>query len=136
MTSSQGIQERRKHHRFAIDEARVSLRKEGALVLFGLGGGNKAVGPVDLSEGGARIRTKKCLEPGSRVRVKIEFSKFQDSIEAEGEVRWSREDAKTRNEAHSGVMFLNLDPGHVKKIGRMRECFTSPHYRATQRTTR
>ena len=132
MTNSQDKNERRKHARFGIDDATAKLYKEGTLLLFGMGGRNQALGPVDLSEGGARFRTRGRLETGAKVRVTLAFDKFQDKIEALGEVRWSRESAGAPGEVHSGVMFLDLKSGEVRKIGRMRECFASPHYKAAR----
>jgi len=134
MTNATGRSERRKHSRFGVDEATATLYKEGTLVLFGMGRRNKALGPVDLSEGGARLRTRERLDAGAKVRVTLAFDKFDDKIEALGEVRWSREDPRNQDEYHAGVMFLNLEPGQVKKIGHMRGYFTSPHHKGTSRS--
>ncbi len=65
--------------------------------------------------------------------VILKFDKFRDKIEAVGEVRWSKENAGKPSGTHSGVMFLDLDPAQVKKICRMRESFTSPHYKAASK---
>ncbi len=136
MTNPESRSERRQHQRFGIDDAAAKLYKEGTLVLFGMGRRNKALGPVDLSEGGARLRTRERLDAGTKVRVILEFDKFQDKIEAQGEVRWSREAPREQEEFHSGVMFLDLQPNQVKKVGRMRGCFTSPHYKAGRKNSK
>jgi hypothetical protein len=127
MTSSRSQKERRKHPRFAVEDASAMLTPEGTLVLLGMGLGNKALGAVDLSEGGARLRTREPLDPGAKVRVTLEFEKPRKKIEARGEVRWSRKAAETRREVHSGVMFLDLPPAQARKIKGMRAGSTPPH---------
>lgn len=122
--------ERRRHPRFDTEEVRVCLTEEGLLSVFGLGKSNKALKALDLSEGGVRLQTTERLKPGVKVRIRLEIEKYQDAIEAVGEVRWSHQGGPRKTDFFAGIMFVKLDSGQLRKIALMREWFQSPQYKA------
>src|SRR5436190_14332169 len=56
--------ERRRYHRFEIDECQATLYREGLLNVLGVGKNNRARAALDLSEGGARFLTYERLPVG------------------------------------------------------------------------
>jgi hypothetical protein len=128
--------ERRKHHRFEVDECQATMYREGILNVFGVGRGNRARAALDLSEGGVRFHITERLPIGTKVRMIIQMEKYKDHIEASGEVRWCYQSAKNSEDFYAGVQFENLDPVQKRKIAMMREWFTSPQYRAVRETSK
>jgi hypothetical protein len=128
--------ERRKHERFEMSEAQTTVFRDGVLTFLGMGKENKARVALDLSEGGLRILCEERIPVGTKVRVRIDFEKYQDAIEATGTVRWCYQSAKRKEDFFAGIMFVNLDPGQTKKIALMREWFTSPQYRSMKDSER
>ena len=124
--------QRRRHERFALEDAQVSLYKGGLFTRLGFKD-NQARTAIDLSEGGARILIRERIPAGTKVRVTIQMEKYSDIIEAEGEIRWCHQSAKKAEDIYVGVQFLNLDPVQMRKISQMREWFTSPQYRAKKK---
>jgi hypothetical protein len=128
--------ERRRHERFEMGDARTLVYRDGVLTLLGVGKENKARVALDLSEGGLRILCEERIPVGTKVRVRIEIEKYDDAIEALGTVRWCFQSAKRKEDFFAGIMFSNLDAAQSRKIGLMREWFTSPQYRAMRETDR
>jgi len=126
----------RKHQRFEVDEASATLFREGFLLKLGIGRGSKARAAVDLSEGGIRLAVTERLQPGTRVRIRIELEKYKEVIEATGMIRWCRQYAGKADEYIIGVMFEKLSPQEIRKIGLMRECMTSVQYKVMRETRR
>jgi hypothetical protein len=122
--------DRRRHLRFEVDEARATLYREGFLSTFGLTKENKARAALDISQGGVRLLTSERIPPGTKVRIRVEMEKYQDAIEAVGVIRWSFQSTGNATDFYAGAMFVDLDSGQAKKIGLMREWFTSPQYKA------
>jgi len=135
-TGSKKGTERRRHGRFEIDECQATLTRNGLLTVFGVGKGNCARAALDLSEGGVRFLIHERIPIGTKVRVIIQMEKYQDQIEAAGEVRWCYQNAKRTEDFYAGVQFDDLDPVQQRKIALMREWFTSPQYRAVRETKR
>lgn len=126
--------ERRRHERFEL-EARAEVRRKSWLARLGLGRGNVAVGPVDLSEGGVRLLTTRPLEPGTKVKVHLRVEKFNDELESVAEVRWCRPHPGEPKRYCVGLAFADLVPEEYRMIGFLRGYFTSNAYR-TQKETR
>ncbi len=128
--------ERRRHHRFEVDECQATLYREGLLSAFGVRRDNRARAALDLSEGGARFLTHERIPIGTKVRMLIQMEKYKDTIQASGEVRWCYQSAKKPQDFYAGVQFTDLDPAQIRKITLMRDWFTSPQYRAVKETKR
>ena len=124
--------ERRRYHRFEIDECQATLYREGLLSVLGVGKNNRARAALDLSEGGARFLTYERLPVGTKVKMVIEMERYKDHITASGEVRWCYQSAKNAADFYVGVEFTDLDPAEKRKIATMRDWFTSPQYRAVR----
>ena len=135
-TGSKKTTERRRHGRFEIDECQAMLYRDGILSVFGVGKGNRARAALDLSEGGVRFLIHERIPIGTKVRMVIQMEKYQDQIEAAGEIRWCYQNAKRTEDFYAGVQFEDLDPIQKRKITLMREWFTSPQYRAVRETKR
>jgi len=126
--------ERRRHHRFEIDEASAQLYKEGFLSILGMGKGNLARATIDISEGGAQFLVHERLAIGTKVKLRIAVDKFQDAIEAGGIVRWCYQSAKKKEDFFVGVQFNRTEPAQERKIAAMRTWFTSPQYKAVKQS--
>lgn len=116
--------ERRRHPRFAIRGARAVLTPEGTLLLAD--SGNRAIGAVDLSEGGARLRTRGPVPLGAPVRVTLEFAEPPGRVDARGEIRWNRKIPRAGRGAHAGVMFVGLTPAQARAIRRLEKKAARP----------
>lgn len=125
--------ERRRHSRFEVDEASTTLYREGFLNFIGLGRNNTARLALDLSSGGACVLTKERLKPGTRVRLRIQMEKYNDAVEADGEVRWCHQRPE-RPDYQAGVMFVDIDANQASKIAAMQDWFTSPQFKAVRAT--
>lgn len=121
--------ERRRFARFDLDENRTELRRKSLLGILGAGP-NLARETLDLSEGGARLRTADRIPPGTRVRVRIQIDRTQDAIEASAEVRWTYQSARDTSVFYSGLEFVSEETARTKKIAVMRDWYSSPQYRA------
>src|SRR6185503_11904081 len=95
---------------------------------------NRARAALDLSEGGVRFLIHERLPIGTKVRMIIQMEKYQDQIEASGEVRWCYQSTKKAADFYGGGQFSDLDDTQRRKIAMMREWFTSPQYRAVRST--
>lgn len=122
-------QETRTYLRFRIDDASANLSMKGFLTSLGLGRANKARAAINLSEGGVLLLVRELIPTGTKVTVRIEMEKYSDFIEATGEVRWCEQSARSDKDYYAGIQFLGLGPGDLRKIGQMREWFTSSEYR-------
>lgn len=121
--------ERRRHERIVIEGARATLRPLGFFArLFGRPETDCLV--VDLAEGGMQVRTRKKYATGTRLGIRIELPKYQDVIEAAGEVRWNLERPEGSGKFTLGILFHALRESDTKKIGIMRQWFGSEEYRA------
>lgn len=120
---------RRRHPRFSVDGARVRLYREGFLAALGLARGSKGQAVLDLSEGGARVLLTEHLAPRTKVRLRIEIERYQDTIELAGEIRWCVPRGKPSN-FQAGIQFTETDPSVRRKIALMYEWFASPQYKA------
>jgi hypothetical protein len=128
--------ERRRHERFEMSEAQTTVYRDGLLTVLGVGKENKARVALDLSEGGLRILCEERIPVGTRVRIRVEVEKYNDAIETVGVIRWCFQSAKRKDDFFAGIMFVNLDGAQARKIGQMREWFTSPQYKAIRDTER
>jgi hypothetical protein len=121
--------ERRRFARFELDDNRTELRRKSLLPIIGAGP-NLAHETLNLSEGGARLRTSDRVPPGTRVRVKIQLDRTRDAIEAIAEVRWTYQSARDGSVFYTGVEFAGEETDRTKKIAVMREWYSSPQYKA------
>ena len=128
--------DRRRHGRFGVDECQATLYRDGLLTVFGVAKNNRARAALDLSEGGVRFLIHERLPIGTKVHMIIQMEKYQDQIEASGEVRWCYQSTKKSEDFYAGVQFSDLDDIQKRKIAMMREWFTSPQYRAVRETKR
>ena len=126
--------DRRRHHRFELNDTTLTLYREGLLTLIGMGKDNKAKVAVNISEGGLQVITRERLAVGSKVKVRLEIAKFKDAIEAPGVVRWCYQNSRRKDDFHAGIQFENLPGPESRKIASMREWFTSPAFRAVRET--
>jgi Tfp pilus assembly protein PilZ len=129
-----GDAERRRHHRFDLNDTTLTLYREGLLTLIGMGKENKAKVAINISEGGIQVIMKERLSIGAKVKLKLEISKFKDAIEAAGVVRWCFQNSRRKDDFHAGIQFENLPGTESRKIASMREWFTSPAFRAVRET--
>jgi hypothetical protein len=128
--------EARKYPRFRIEEARVRLSTKGFFTTLGLVKGNKARGAINLSEGGVMLLLDERMPVDARVSVRIEMERHSDYIESAGKVRWCEQSARSMKDFYAGVEFIGLGPADLKKIGQMRDWFTSPEYKTRTITRR
>jgi c-di-GMP-binding flagellar brake protein YcgR len=117
--------ERRKHERCAADEVEA-FYTTGILGLFGIGKQEAHV--VDLSRGGALIRTAGRLKQGAAITLTITLEKYDDVIKARGVVRRSFTNPQD-NRIYTGVEFEDLDAPLLSRLRAMCEYFNSPHYK-------
>jgi hypothetical protein len=120
---------RRRHPRFQVDGTSVRLYREGLFTALGLGTRNKGRSAVDISESGARLLITEKLEPKTKVRLRIEIDRYQDSIEVEGEVCWCRPTARS-SAFQAGIRFRSDDPALRRKIAAMHDWFSSAQYKS------
>lgn len=117
--------------RFSVGDIAVPLVYEhGFLTSIGIGRINQARAAVNLSEGGILVRTHDRMKSGAKVKVKLEIEKLNDTIEAEGVVRWCFQCAKQESNFYAGIGFTNVPPPVASKIAKLRGYFTSPEYRS------
>ena len=128
--------ERRRHVRFEVDGATLTLYREGLLSLVGLGKENKAKVALDISEGGLQVVARERLPIGARVRIHLEIEKFQDAIEAAAVVRWCYQNAQKKADFHVGLQFTDLPSVESRKIASMRDFYNSPQHRALKDSKR
>jgi hypothetical protein len=126
--------ERRRHPRFELIEAAVTVYREGFLTMIGVGRENKAKVAVNLSEGGLQLILRERVNPGAKLKIRLEIAKFNDAIEAAGIVRWCYQNAQRKDDFHAGIQFEDLPAGESRKIAAMRDWFTSPAFRAVRET--
>ena len=123
---------KREHDRFELDGADTIVFEHGLLKIIGLKRTLKATVTLDLSTGGVGVIIGRRLAPKTKVNVKIQMDKYQDVIEADGVIRWCYQNKTNNEEFYAGIMFEDLDPVQSKKIGRMKDWFTSPEYKTAQ----
>ena len=123
-----GASERRRHARFYVDESPVELRRPGLTAWLGLG--RIRGGAVNLSEGGLRVSVPARLAARKTIRCAVRTERFQDPLEAVGEVLWCERDLMTETNYLVGILFRNLEPRQARKIAAMREWFGSPEFKA------
>jgi Tfp pilus assembly protein PilZ len=133
-SSSRNRADLRRSPRFKTDEAEARIYVKGFLASLGIGRKNAARGAVNLSEGGILVMTDTKLKAGSRVQVRLEFEKYKDVIECEGEVRWCYQSARDAADFYAGIEFRDLPPAQTALIGKMRSWYTSPEYRQKSAT--
>jgi hypothetical protein len=117
--------ERRRHPRFAVRGSSSVDYLEGVLSVFGWGVRRQAKGVLDLSLGGARLKTETRLEPGSVLRVRFRVEAAPDEIEVYGHTRWSSPNPESSGEFHTGVMFFNVTEEESRQLSRLQEHLTS-----------
>jgi hypothetical protein len=122
-----GRANRRRDPRFLVFNAPAHLTVKGRATLLGLGRAEATAVALDLSEGGARIAAPLEASEGSPVEIRIEFAKFKDEINSGGVVSWCRSDPAEPSRFQLGVMFIGLDPSMRRKIGYIRQWFTSDY---------
>src|ERR1043165_407727 len=89
LSSAAGALERRRHARFS-PARRISIACiEGAMSVFGWGQAHPSPALLDLSSSGVRLATHEPLRAGTVLRLELETDGME-SVEAFGEVRWSR----------------------------------------------
>jgi Tfp pilus assembly protein PilZ len=126
--------ERRRHHRFDLNDTTLTLYREGLLTLLGMGKENKARVAINISEGGLQVIMRERLTIGAKVKIRLEMAKFKDAIEAAGVVRWCYQNSQRKDDFHAGIQFEDLPGTESRKIASMREWFTSPAFRAVRET--
>lgn len=126
--------ERRRHHRFDLNDTQLTLYRDGLLTLIGVGKENKAKVAVDISEGGIQVIMSERVNVGAKVKIRLEIAKFKDAIEAAGIVRWCYQNSRRKDDFHAGIQFDKLPGTESRKIASMREWFTSPAFRAVRET--
>jgi len=122
--------ELRRNARFHVDDAVTLVYRKSLLTVLGFGRVNEARAAVNLSEGGILVRTNGRVKSGTRVRVRLELSKFKDVVEAEGVVRWCFQGAGEDDGYYAGIRFTEVADAAVLKIRRLHGYFTSPEYRS------
>lgn len=122
-----GRAERRRHPRFLIFNAPAHVTLKNRSSLLGLRKVEAPGAAIDLSEGGVKIATALQVPEGSLVDLRIEFAKFKDNVCSEGVVMSSRSDPTDPSRYLLGIMFVGLDPSVPKKIGHIRQWFTSDY---------
>ena len=129
-----GASERRRHARFYVDESPVELRRQGLTALLGLG--RIRGGAVNLSEGGIRVSVPARLASRKTIRCEVRADRFQDPLEAVGEVLWCERDLMNEKNFLIGILFRELEPRQARKIAAMREWFGSPEFKALRAARR
>lgn len=119
---------RRRHARFQVSSAQVTLHRDGLLSALNLGS-NKARKVCDLSQGGARLLATEKLTLGQKVRLKITLEKYQDEIEITGEVMWCYP-CTNRRDFFVGIRFNTDNTVTARKMAAVQEWFTCPQYQA------
>lgn len=119
---------RRRHARFHVASAQVTLHRNGLLSALSLGI-NKARKVCDLSQGGARLLVTEKLDKGLKVRLTITLEKYNDEIEIAGEVVWCFPSAN-RKDFLVGIKFAAENALTARKMSAVQEWFTSPQYQA------
>lgn len=120
--------DKRQFPRFKVEGAIAVLGKPGFLASLGLGRRGSQV--VNLSQGGAMVRLGKRLPVDSRNDLRIEIPKYQEVIEAVGEIRWCLHSAKRESDIYVGIRFVDLPSAEQRKLARMVDLFTSTEYKA------
>jgi hypothetical protein len=130
-----GEAERRRHHRFDLNDTSLTLYRDGLLTILGMSKKeNKGKVAVNLSEGGLQVIMRERLTLGAKVKIRLEIAKFKDAIEAAGVVRWCYQNSQRKDDFHAGIQFEDLPGTESRKIASMREWFTSPAFRAVRET--
>jgi c-di-GMP-binding flagellar brake protein YcgR len=124
--------ERRRYARFYVDEAPVELRRGGLAALLGRIRG----GVVNLSEGGIRVAVPSRLPSRGTIRCRVSTARFQDPLEAVGEILWCERDLMNEKGYLVGILFRELEPRHARKIAAMREWYASPEFKALRAARR
>jgi len=122
-----GQDERRLDPRFRLFNVPARLTLKGRSSLLGLRRTEASAVALDLSEGGARIAGPLEVPEGSSVELQIDFVKFKDRISSDGVVAWCRVDPADPSRYKIGIMFVGLQPSVRKKIGSIRQWFTSDY---------
>lgn len=120
----------RRNARFLIEGASPVVYERNLLAFLGIGRENRAQSAVNLSEGGILVRTYDRMKPGTRVKVRLEFTKFNDIIESNGIVRWCFQSAREESTFYTGIRFEKLAAPAASKTAQLRGYFTSPEYRS------
>jgi hypothetical protein len=120
--------EQRGRPRFKVEGALVALGKPGMLTSLGLGLKKHVL--VNLSQGGALVMGRLRVEPGTKLRCRLEIPKWKDLIEGDVEVRWCAQSARNDAEFYLGVRFLALTVADAQRIEKMHELTKSVEYRA------
>jgi c-di-GMP-binding flagellar brake protein YcgR len=127
-------QDLRKHLRVQIDDASTSFSIKGISTSLGSGRASRSRAAINLSEGGAMLLVGESIPVGSKVIVRIEIEDRGEFVEAGGEVRWCEAEGTNGKGFHAGIEFADLTPEDHRKIGRMREWFSSPEYKGRSAT--
>ena len=120
--------ERRRFARFAPDKYRAVVKKKGLI------GATISETLVDLSEGGAQFISPEPVKQGTKVKVSVHMDKFGDTVGAEGQVLWVRQQTTARGERwRCGILFTDLDEDARRKLSNNASWFTSEVYLARKR---
>lgn len=120
--------ERRKFARFAPDKYRATVKKKGLI------GGTISERLVDLSEGGAQFISLQPIKKGAFVKLSVHMEKFGDTIGAEGQVLWVRQQSTARGDQwRCGILFTDLPDDARRKLANNASWFTSEVYLARKR---
>ncbi len=115
---------RRRHRRFAPKDVRVDCLPVGFMTWLGVSS-NLARGVKDLSQGGIQISSRRPLEPGSRVNVRLGFQQPPASVEVEGRVRWCERDTMTLPKTwFVGIVFGRISEKSAMDLDRVERFFT------------
>ena len=129
-------QELRRYLRFRIEDASAELFIKGFFTSFGLGRVNKGRAAINLSEGGVMLLVRETIPVDTKVMIRIDMEKYEDTIEATGVVKWCEQSARSDKDFYAGIEFTGLGDADLKKISKMRQWFTSPEYKTRTATRR
>lgn len=122
---------RRRHARFDVHDARVELRRAGLIALLG---GTVEGEVVNLADGGIRVAVAKELPAGRKVRVRVKLERFEEPLDVTGDILWCRPDLMVEGGFLVGIRFREPTPQQARKIAAMREWFASTEFREKRRS--
>ncbi len=117
---------------FAVHDYTATLTKSG---FMGIGRSRNLLASVSsLNAEGAQVLATEKLAVGTAVKFTLHLTKFADTLEAGGQVVWSKEPAAGATGHPTGIVFGALSPAQRKLLEYMTSWFTS--YQAKYRQGR
>jgi hypothetical protein len=118
---------RRRHARFDVHEARVELRRVGLIALLG---GKVEWEVVNLADGGIRVAVAREVRAHRKVRVRVRLERFEEPLDVVGDILWCRRDLLSDAGYIVGIAFREVEARQARKIAAMREWFTSSEFKS------